>query len=444
MPINITPPWIKLTGLFCLCFTLSSCMSTQPQDDILSAQQNGNMSAAAEQSQHYAEHNRGPDRLLWQLESGSSAFWNQQHDLSINSFRRAEEMITELDERAVINLRDSATHLASLLWNDTIKDYRGTPNDRLSLHTYQALNYLILNNLSAAKVELRKGREKRKSMMEHYEKELQRAIKKKRGNTILHQQIIQKVDSVYGIEGGSEIYKNFTNPFNVLIEGWVFYHGASDFSEKQHGEKLLNTLKAMMKWHDKSSPNPFQSKGLVIAERGIAPAIISRDISIPLLWHGKLTHAHLSFPLLARPQLGSFDLKTNGEHHFQKLLDTQSLMAVDFAKRMPSTILHRLSSAAIKAVAEVEMAKENQWLGLATSLLNTINNRSDTRSWRSYPAEVWVQDLTISHNKELNIDSNGRRQNIPSKNNDVSPQLLLIKHFSDNAPIVIPITLPAP
>ena len=430
---------IKNKPLILLALACSGCFGSQA-NSVYRAQQIGDLNQASSIASQMASQNEtGVDRVLWQLEAGLSAFWTGQHELSRTSFSKASAMIDELDERSTVSARSVGSKMASLLWNDTVMPYLGSPSDRVALHTYQALNYLVLRDFDGAKVELRKARDRRQESMEQHRREIEEQREKKKGNGMIQEQLNQKVRGMYG--GSDEdlsVYRDFTNPFNVLLEGLVFYYGASDAGEREHGERLLSTLQGMMQWQDNPLSNLNTSRGFAVLERGQAPVTISRSVSVPLLLQGRLTHLHVAIPFLSYTSLGSLNVKVE-EQDMVKLLNTRDLLQEEFSMRLPSLIMSRLASVSMKAILEYQAAKENTWLGLGASLLQTIGNRADTRSWRGLPAEMWCQSLDEAPTGMVKLNVQGRTQEVALPKDQRT--LLLIKDTGDNSPVVLSIPL---
>jgi hypothetical protein len=426
-------------SIILLTLACSGCFGTQA-NSVYQAQQSGDLNQAASIASSMATKNEtGVDRVLWQLEAGLSAFWTGQHELSRTSFAKASQMIDELDERSTVSVRSVGSKMASLMWNDTVMPYLGSPSDRVALHTYQALNYLVLNDFDGAKVELRKARTRRQESMEQHRSEIEAQRKKKKGNGLIQDQLNQKVRDMYGgSDDDLSVYRDFTNPFNVLLEGLVFYHGAADAGEKAHGEMLLNTLQGMMQWSENPLSNLNTSRGFAVFERGQAPVTISRSVSVPLLIQGRLTHLHVAIPFLSYSTQGSLDVQVGGQN-MTKLLNTRDLFQEEFSMRLPSLIMSRLASVSMKALLEYQVAKENTWLGLGASLLQTLGNRADTRSWRGLPAEMWCQNLGQGSSENVELKVQGRTQKVGLPKHQAT--LLLIKHTGDDTPVILSIPL---
>lgn len=91
------------------------------------------------------------DRLLLHLDRGLVAQAAGQYEDSVVAFEQAIRLIDELD---YLSLRDQST---ALLSNDRAIRYSGEYSERLWIHTFQMLNYLLLGQPEGAAVEARRA-----------------------------------------------------------------------------------------------------------------------------------------------------------------------------------------------------------------------------------------------------------------------------------------------
>ena len=77
------------------------------------------------------------DEVMWRLEAGALNCIVGDDERCIQHLTRAEELIDEFDERAMISVRDTTAESTSLLTNPCVLPYRGWCRDRIMIPVYQ-------------------------------------------------------------------------------------------------------------------------------------------------------------------------------------------------------------------------------------------------------------------------------------------------------------------
>ena len=90
------------------------------------------------------------DRVLFLMERGAALQAQGAHEASARDFIRAAE---ELNRNEAYSVSKGGT---SMVVNDNIQDYRGTPFERTLLHSVNAVNHLVLGHWNNASVEGRR------------------------------------------------------------------------------------------------------------------------------------------------------------------------------------------------------------------------------------------------------------------------------------------------
>lgn len=93
----------------------------------------------------------GRDQLLLFLDKGLVAQASGNYPDSILAFEQALQLVDELD---YVSVRDQTT---SIVVSDWAARYGGEISEKLWIHTFQMLNYLLLNNPEGAAVEARRA-----------------------------------------------------------------------------------------------------------------------------------------------------------------------------------------------------------------------------------------------------------------------------------------------
>jgi uncharacterized protein len=422
-----------------ICLVLAGCFgSSGVQKRYESAIQQGRFEAAAQEgAQLSAEQSDSQNRVLVNLENGLAQFWANKPAQSWDAFCKAQDFITDYEARASLSARDVGAKLGSFLTNDSVLPYRGFPSDKISLHTYQALNALAQGNLESAKVELRQGAERRKEAINAQSQWIDKKKSSSQGAGPSFSEVEAQLMKSYG-SGDLTLYKDFANPFNILVEGMVFALGAEDQQERVHGLRLLQTLAEIQGW-DKNifgtsvldGSEPLPPALIVIAERGMAPQRVSDQIYLPFVLKGRITGIHLAFPRLNAPVQPSWPLLLStpaGDVPFRTLADVGGIHRFELSQLMPKIIWSQVALAVAKAVTEYNLSQNSVWLGLAANIYNAVITKADTRSWQSLPARYEMAIMAKPTSVKLKWNGRTEQCSIPGSKH----ALLLIRNVGDN------------
>ncbi len=108
------------------------------------------------------------DEVMWRLEAGSLGFHLGNFETCINELKRAEELIADYDERAVVSAQDAGSEVGVMLTNLNALPYRGFCRDRIALSIYKSLAYLGANREDAFRAQLRRLRDDQKKVQDDY------------------------------------------------------------------------------------------------------------------------------------------------------------------------------------------------------------------------------------------------------------------------------------
>ncbi|MDR2825699.1 MAG: hypothetical protein LBV76_02760 [Deltaproteobacteria bacterium] len=162
--------------LLCLLF-LAGCSSRVSTQDIRSGLNSGHQDELIGKLQAAHEsHNEFVTALnlarVYQLQGS----WRE----SITAYAEALYILEEYEQRAVINMRGILGEAGSILVSRGSKGYFGTGYERTLLHTFNALNYLMLHDFSGAMVEMRKMELRQELWLAEEEQRLQEHLEKLR------------------------------------------------------------------------------------------------------------------------------------------------------------------------------------------------------------------------------------------------------------------------
>lgn len=381
----------RLTSLF-FFVALCGCSAFTAKDDLEQLDrltQQGLWEEARPVTQRMArEHGDSHHRVIFHLHELIASYWTADLKGALKAGQRAEKEMIDHEKRATVSLRNLGSKTAALLVNETVRPYRGSLGDRQLVNTYRALCFWRLGDLEAARVEMRRAADLRARSIDLYSKMIQGSTTEKNGlkkdHVLEHEAVRSFQARHYG--DGRDREEELINPAQVFSEA-ILYAASKDAKHQHHAKRLLATLEKLIPEADweqlqaawKKDGSSSAKHLVVMVESGSAPKLRSESLDLPFTFNDRLTYLHLSLPV--------FDVGANqGSSLGEPLANRMDLFNVEMRHRWPSLLWSQAVSAWLKAAVENQLAKENEWLGLAASILNSATNRADTRSWSSLPA----------------------------------------------------------
>ncbi len=375
----------------------------------------------------FASH--GPNELLTHLEQGRLAQIAAQDDVSKTEFDQSIGILATRDEEARIRVSGVASQGAAVAINDNATRYDGEYYEKVFLHTFQALNYVMKGDLDGGVVEARRANAQQKAALEAFEKEVIEAKDKARE---------------YPIENGdSSIQAAFANmdarvgrvKYSFQV-GYAFFISALIYeSRKEFNDAYIDYKKAYElapsntavlkplvrlskqlgfadeypKWKklqgDVQPLTAQQGEVVVLYEEGFVPA--KREVSLPFFYNADKIIT-LSFPIYDVFWERSAPLQFNSART-ESMTETQVLAAKALSEKRLQMITRQVARAYAKGQLQEAGRQRNGDAGqLIAQLYSVISERADLRSWLSLPANTQVGRLTMEAGAQvLHLASNG-------------------------------------
>lgn len=316
---------------------------------------------------------------------------------SQRNFSAAESQLEVLD---LANARMAG--IASWIFDDSAKNYRTTPTEKLYLNALNMINYLAQGDLSGAKVEAR-----RFSVMRQYLKDYD-------------------PEHAHG-------------PLGSLLAGYTFekagdlkkarryYDELSPDTEVSHFSPYIEKLSEAAKGSESEAKDAATGELLLIFKLGQVPYKEARRVPVGFAvgvagsyftGNDELLRKHaakfVNYPELVpgfsdwgRPRLRIDDAVGD----LEQVADVAGAIKREFDRLRPrimaAALTRMLSRAAIGAGTEAGISagskEDNSVLAgvaaLAVEGILAARDRPDTRSWTSLPAEVWVRRIALAPGK---------------------------------------------
>jgi len=368
------------------------------------------------------------DRLCFLLELGTVCHTMGDYARSNRYFLQAAEAMEEFDRRAVVSLRDSAAFAASLLVNDKARPYRGSPFERVLLHTYLALNFLLQGDLEDARVEVLRAYQQQKEAREEHRERIERTVQEARKNRWNTEVIIARVRGAYAdqrdlLEKAGNVYQN---AFTTYLSS-VIYELGGEISDAYIDAKAVHALNPnflparrdllrfsrqlglrsdYLRWREEFGDDlpdavpAGHGEILLIHQRGLGPVKEQVKLAIPIPLRDHWTMVTVALPRYrSRPtRVRTVRLRVDGQDlgTAQALTDVEATAVRDLLDQAPAIALRQILRAAGRvSLAEYARRRVGSLVSVPLLLLGYAAEQADLRSWVSLPREFQVLRVEV-------------------------------------------------
>lgn len=375
---------------------MQGCASSGPLSDARSQFFSGQPQAALETLETESVANR--NRLLAHLDRGLIAHTAGEYEQSVIAFKSAASLVDELN---YISIREQS---ASLVTNDWVMAYKGEYSERLWIHTFQMMNFLILNQPESAAVEARQALQ----VLDEHGDNLKNDWYT-RALIAMSFEAAGKADSAHIeykkllVETGRDV--------GLARRAW---QNAKRLGRQNDADKFKDLIT--------TSASTAKSKGelVVFVQTGSIPHKTSGEIFIdPSLY--------ASFPIypdIPRPNVQLMVSKDGAEQP----ADVLNLQLVDIsraalaARGLKITTKQALRIAAKKGVVDA-VSDDNEVLAALLTVAFLSSEIADTRSWETLPAHVSLVQVPLDagiHNVRLQVQDGSNFHEITIPDVDIT------------------------
>ncbi|WP_028109685.1 COG3014 family protein [Ferrimonas futtsuensis] len=364
---------------------------------------------------------QGQDRLLYAQEAGRIAQLQGNFDASRRYFEQALSQYDQRDWKALVSLSDLTSQAAAATLSDNLIPYRGQAYERVLVHQYQSLNYLLSGDLTGATVEARRADQAQTLALRAYEDRDE--VKTLRSASLNRE--LAKLDALGG---------NATNSF---LNSYTLYQNAILFeAQGEDNDALIDLRKALQAYPDNrllgaeyvrlsceldidcdgarrqfGAPAEFapdQGRVVVLLETGYVPA--RESVTIPFTIDGYYQQVSLpTYRSLSTPN-PRVNLSLEGTESYQGEaqligeIDTLAVRALQ--EQYPAIVLRQALRVAAKAGTNQWAEKKGGDVGaIAMQIFNALTEQADRRSWLTLPRQAWMWPKAVTPGQyQLAID----------------------------------------
>lgn len=385
----------------------------------------GNLTKAQAFLEHHKKASEKKDRLLYFLDRGvvEQMLGNYQE----SNFYFEEAYLFTQDYR-----KSFANDLVGMIANPMLKPYKGEDFELVLIHFYKAINYIQLNELDQALVEVRRININLNELNDKYEKRKNRYKEDAFAHNLMG--IIYEAKEDYNnafiaYRNSLEVYKDlYSTEFNVQVPEQLkvdllrmaAYNGFRDelkrYEEEfgfQHKNRLEHSGDVVFFWLNGLGPvkSEFSLNLSTIDGEGGILTFANEDegFSIPYTdsdyyydteptEFSDLKFVRMAIPKykVRRPLLDRAILKIDSfAVPLQKVEDVSSIALSTLQDRMLREITKSVGRVALKQAAEAAARSENEDLGTVLSIVNAFTEKADTRNWQTLPHSIYYQRVNL-------------------------------------------------
>lgn len=455
-PYKLYKPY-KLLGLL-LVFLFSGCATWyQRTADFQAAVNTGNFEKANKLLDKDKKQATGKNRILYYLNKGYVEFMLGNPTNSNQYFETAENLIDEYHSNI-------GAEAAALVTNPEARPYRPEDFEVIMINFYKALNYIDLNDMEGALVEVRKINIKLNQLNDKYPDNKNRYQRDAFAHLLM--------GLIYDATGDyNNAFIAYRNAYEVYQSDYIKNFGVK--APEQLKQDLMRTayncgFTAELKQYEKEfnttythTPTPADGQLVFFWLNGMGPvkaewsinfvkqkrgdgAIVFHNESLGLTFPfffgsgysddekqsiANLQTLRVAFPkYMERPPLYATGTLVTDNHSYPLEL-AENINEIAFKTlrdRMVREFSNSLLRVAAKKGLEYSARKQNEWLGFAVGIANSLTEKADTRNWQTLPYSISYTRLPLSagtntltlrlnarngslHTEQFSIEGGGRK-----------------------------------
>ncbi len=406
-------PIKKLALPLTITFLLSGCSVMRSYDNELTQTTDLVARGQIDQALQQHESNNSSDKdLLYFLEKGELQRLKNQYKDSISTWLSADRLVNEWENEAKIRGSAILENIGSVMLNDKTRRYDGHDYEKVMLSTQLAVDHLLNGDWDLARTEIKKTHEREAIIAEYRAQEadaVEKANKEKGVKTTfkeLNGYPVATLDApdVVALKNG------YQSAFSHYLAGFI-YESLNEPSLASAGYRQAVELRPNLPVLEDGLAGldnrprqlkPNETDVLFVVESGVAPALSSVTIPVPVIV-SNLGVIPISFPVLNSDSTHTPLPNTINVDGFlnQSLAPITSLDAM--SKRalrddMPGIILRGILRAAVKGASQKVLMDQGGYAALAGIALNAVNvvtESADERTWRTLPSAISIARANV-------------------------------------------------
>jgi len=330
--------------------------------------------------------------------------------------------------------RNYGMEALAFVTNDMMRNYGGEDFEQVFIHYYKANNYIMMDLIDEALVEIRRINIKLNEISDKYksEKKYKRDAFAHVMMGLMYEASGDENNAFIAYRNAYDIYESdFTTFFKLnaplqLKKDLVrtaylngFYEEAERYEKKfniQYVRDSNNYPELIFIWHNGLGPikDEWSINFIIIRGSGGYVSFVNKELGLTFGFYthsqdeynslGNLKVIRVAFPKYSVRKgtlTGAAIAVDNQEYPVELLEDFNKIAKKSLHDRMTREMSKTLLRVALKQAAEYAARQENEGLGAALSVLNAATEKADTRNWQTLPAQVFYTRVPLASDTNI-------------------------------------------
>ena len=389
--------YFKAVVVFFLVILLSGCMGLVKQgetiDSALATGQVGNALALAE------EEDLDKEDVLASLNKGMLRRISGNYKASNQIFEIAKQKIEELYDDSI------SEQVGTIIINDKLRSYSGDRYEQVLLHAYMAMNYIQLDDLDAARVEMMQADVKMQEWDETPEEDpFVRYL-----SGMIFEALGEKDEALIAYRKAKQVYQSTKDKQNLKIPTILKKDLMRMLSEENLKDELRLLKKELRIKHYRPRKIAKNSGDLIIVlNTGLAP--VRKENTLMTATGGDVVDmVRIAIPKYQQTKQ-QYSAKLRSESaslgNLELIEDVDALARNALDNDLPVITTRAIARAIVKHQTQKKAEDKGGVLGGAfMTVFNMASEQADTRSWTTLPQTIQMARVRlIKGSHKLNIE----------------------------------------
>lgn len=313
------------------------------------------------------------DQLVYLMDYGMALHLAGRYQESIEVFIKADKIADIQDYHSISNVASSMAFSAEMV------QYKGEDYEKVLINAFLALNFLSLQNLESALVEVRRINQKLYRFKHEGGRNYEQNSFAAYVSAIIWESDKKYDDAFIAYKNSYEIDPNIPGIKNDLIRSAKL---ASRLDEYQKYKKMFPEVEENSNWYNKK-----QSEIILIMSIGWGPRKYPNPNSprFPKLYP---VHSSTRFAKIFLNDTQTFETK--------HIYDVEKTAMKVFDEAYGALVMSRVGGIATKAVLSDQIRQKNEALGHLSWIVMNATDRADLRQWSTLPQTIQIARIPVT------------------------------------------------
>ncbi len=356
------------------------------------------------------------DKVLELLHLGEAHRLAGEYDAAISAFDRAESGMKYLDTES--GASSAMGKVASVLVNESSRDYRALMSEAILVNTYKGLSFLAKGNSDFARVEFNRADDRTRRAVDYFSEDIKAQREVVRSGpadaasmrrNVESREVRSMLASRYGDPAGWSVYADYIVPASTYLHGLYFLAAGNGQSDIDRAASSFERVARMTPGNPALAADAELAQSLaagklrreelppmvwVLYENGLGPVLEEIRFNVPLLVSHRdrpsLIFAAIALPRYKDRRAVPGNLIASTDDGLSATTDTMTEMGrvirTEMQARFPGILTRAISAAVIKGVMQYQATESLGVVGQFGSILYTLaTTQADLRGWQAMP-----------------------------------------------------------